>query len=111
MGIDELKVIIQALAGLADGAKEGFIWWMVIEGALPKLLLALFGAGVLGTGIYVAKLLVRHAASANNAESAIRQISKIVGTDIYGSCWMSASEVARVVDAVSKLAQGKAVAK
>lgn len=106
MGIDEIKLIIQALAGLADGAKEGFIWWLVIEGAMPKLLLAMFGAGFLGAAIYIAKLVARHASSSNHCEIGMRQISKIVGQDLYDG-WISASEVGRVVSAVEKAVRNK----
>lgn len=106
MGVDELKLIIQALAGLADGAKEGFIWWLVIEGALPKLLLAAFGAGVIGAVIYIAKMIVRHASSSESAITGMRQISRIVGQNLYGS-YLSPSEVHSVVDAVSKAILGK----
>ncbi|WP_157639450.1 hypothetical protein [Burkholderia ubonensis] len=106
MEIDQLKLIIQALTGLADGAKEGFIWWLVIEGALPKLLMTLFGAAFLATGIYIAKLIARHASSSNQSEIGIRQISKIVGQELYGG-WISPSEVNRVVSAVEKAVRNK----
>ncbi|MBU9261989.1 hypothetical protein KTD13_16660 [Burkholderia multivorans] len=106
MGVDELKLIIQALAGLADGAKEGFIWWLVIEGAMPKLLLALFGAGVLGVGVYVAKLVYRHASSTESSETAVRQIARLVGKEIYGS-WIPRGEAAGIVDAVAKALRQK----
>ena len=110
MGIDELKVIIQALAGLADGAKEGFIWWMVIEGALPKLLLAAFGAGMLGTGIYVAKLAERHASSSENSQAALRQIARLTGKVMSASC-VSKSDAECVVDAVERLTREKGASK
>jgi hypothetical protein len=106
MGIDEIKLIIQALAGLADGAKEGFIWWLIIEGALPKILLAMFGAGFIGAVIYIAKMIIRYNSSSDSAAAGIRQISRIVGQNLYGS-YLSPSEVHSVVDAVSKAILGK----
>lgn len=53
--MEELKLIMQTLTGLGETAKEGFIWWLVIDKLVPTILLGIFGGGLISLGIFVAK--------------------------------------------------------
>jgi uncharacterized protein YfaQ (DUF2300 family) len=79
--MEELKLIMQTLAGLGETAKEGFIWWLVISKLVPTVLLASFGGAVVGLGAYIAKRVAdgfREDASAQRAkEESLKTLATI----------------------------------
>lgn len=83
--MEELKLIMQTLAGLGETAKEGFIWWLVIDKLVPTFLLAAFGGGVVGVAGYVARRAFDVHRESQEALSAIRTIRGILGIYSYPS--------------------------
>jgi hypothetical protein len=53
--MEEMKLVMQTLAGLGEAAKVGFIWWLVVDKLVPSIFLGLFGGGLVGVAFYVAK--------------------------------------------------------
>lgn len=56
--MEELKLIMHTLAGLGETAKEGFIWWMVIDRLVPVLCWAAFGGSLLALAYYIVKKVI-----------------------------------------------------
>lgn len=90
--MEELKLIMQTLAGLGETAKEGFIWWLVIDKLVPTILWGAFGGGLIYLGVYIAR---KASESANNealakqneqeARNAIAVIRGILGVYTYAA--------------------------
>ena len=52
--MEELKLILGALNGLGEGARVGFIWWIVCDKLVPSLLLFTFFSGLV---VFIARLV------------------------------------------------------
>ncbi|SOY65612.1 hypothetical protein CBM2586_B10207 [Cupriavidus phytorum] len=79
MGIEELKLVLQTLSGLADGAKEGFIWWLIVTEVLPRVVVVVCATIVALVAWKIAKLIADYYASESRCETTIRHISAITG--------------------------------
>lgn len=103
--MEELKLVMQTLAGLGATAKEGFIWWLVIDSALPKLLLATFGGGLIWVIYSIATMVARDSTLDKHCANAVKEIASELGVNIYGP-YYSASEIRLVVEAVKRVKKG-----
>lgn len=81
--MEELKLIMQTLAGLGETAKEGFIWWMVISKLVPSLLWAIFGGSIVALLAYIARRAIDYWREEDERalakEDAIKTIATIRG--------------------------------
>lgn len=119
--MEELKLVLQTLATLADGAKEGFIWWLVIDRLVPCLLWATAGGGLLYVAWYLGKRLAdgwdssaQRDRETAKAIVAIKQIRGILGVWRYPSTQQDAdffydSDFDATVNAVRVVAEQVAV--
>lgn len=113
--MEELKIVLQTLSQLADGAKEAFIWWLVIDRLVPVLMLSAFGGGVIGAAWYLIRRAIDASNSKEEAVKAIKIIRSIVGVYSYQSIQadradLDSSDYSDTVDAVRKLTEHVAVA-
>ena len=88
--MEELKLIMQTLAGLGETAKEGFIWWLAIDKLVPTLLWAAFGGSIVGVIAYtVSRISLSNEADRELAReqsesiAAIKVIRGILGVYAY----------------------------
>ncbi|WP_157378461.1 hypothetical protein [Burkholderia ubonensis] len=105
MDIEQLKLVLQALSGLADSAKVGFIWWMIVEGVLPKIVIVVLAIGFFGTVVFIARLIFRFHSTEQSALAALKDIDAITGPSCLYSSWASSRECKAVVDKVRQLAK------
>ncbi len=78
--MEELKLIMQTLAGLGETAKEGFIWWLVIDKLVPTLLLSAFGGSVVALGAYIARKVYENSRADADAAMAKEGCMKTIAT-------------------------------
>lgn len=86
--MEELKLIMQTLMGLGETAKEGFIWWLVIDKLIPCLLWGAFAGGLIALGFFIVRKIADSAQAEADAkkeqEGALKSIKVIRGLlDIY----------------------------
>jgi len=110
--MEELKLIMQTLAGLGETAKEGFIWWLVIDKLVPSVVLLTFIGSLVGLLAYIARRAFGGAQSdrelereKNDAIMAIRTIRGILGVYAYPSQLMDcnvydSNDMKTTIDAV-----------
>ena len=55
--MEELKLILEAVANLGASGKEAFIWWLVFDKFLPGLMALI---GLFGVGFTIYKLINLH---------------------------------------------------
>lgn len=86
--MEELKLVIQMLQGLGETAKEGFIWWLLIDGALPKLLWAAGVGGFIWLGAYIVRKMSADSAAERaaqvekeGAQNFVKVVRAMLGTD------------------------------
>lgn len=56
MDIEELKLVLEAVGGLAQGGKEAFIWWLVAEKVIPVVAWMV----ALGVSALLGRWAIRH---------------------------------------------------
>jgi hypothetical protein len=83
--MEELKLIMQTLMGLGETAKEGFIWWLVIDKLIPTLGVIGCVGGVVGVLAYVARRAFAYWFAESRAIATIREIRSILEIYTYPS--------------------------
>lgn len=81
--MEELKLIMQTLAGLGETAKEGFIWWLVIDKLVPSVLWGCFAGSLVALGAYIARHVFTSMREEAEATKAIKTIRGILGVYSY----------------------------
>ena len=103
MGIEELKVIMNALSGMGAEAKEAFIWYLVLAKALPEVIhgfVFLVGIGVL---FYIGLKIIKAVVLCDTAAMALENIKDVAGFD----CWSTPKDIADEVIKFIKEHKGK----
>lgn len=100
--MEELKLVMQTLAGLGATAKEGFIWWLIVDSALPKILLSAFGGALIWVIYQIALMVARDSTLDKNCANAVKEIAGELGVNIYGPHY-SPSEIRLVIEAVKRI--------
>lgn len=59
--MEELKLIMQTLSGLGETAKEGFIWWLVVDKLIPSVLWTTLWGAFIGLGFCWVKRVTNNA--------------------------------------------------
>lgn len=106
MGVEELKLVLQTLSGLADGAKEGFIWWLLVTEVFPRLIVV-FCVGLLVTLAWkIAHLVADYNTTESRLEKAVTDIAGLMDQYV-GSRPYSQYELNKLVQAVNDLKRGR----
>jgi hypothetical protein len=113
--MEELKLIMQTLMGLGETAKEGFIWWLVIDKLIPTLGVIVCVGGVVGVLAYVARRAFAYWFAESRAIATIREIRSILEIYTYpnsrdDSRILDNSDLRKTTDAV-RLLREKILAK
>lgn len=70
--MEELKLILQMLQGLGETAKEAFVWYLVLDRALPPVMSFLTWAAIIGSlgaaGYFLIRFLIGQADKREMAE-------------------------------------------
>lgn len=83
--MEELKLILQTLAGLGETAKEGVIWWLVIDKLIPTILWGCLGAALIGLAVYITRCVFITNREESEAVNTIKTIRGILGVYSYPS--------------------------
>lgn len=115
--MEELKLIMQTLAGLGETAKEGFIWWMVIDRLVPVLCWAAFGGSLVSLAYYIVKRVVGEFSKEGELKrekeasiATIKVIRGILGVYTFPAAmrdgsWYAQSDLDETVNAVRAVKQ------
>lgn len=102
MGIEELKLVLQTLSGLADGAKEGFIWWLLVTEVFPRLVVIVCIGMVVTLAWKVARLIADYNSAESHMGKALTDIASATGTYI-GTQPYCQSDMRKLIEAVHDL--------
>ena len=75
MNTEQLKMLLDAMQSLGAGGKEAFIWWLAMDKGLPILAWII----TLGAIVFVARLVIRHAANCDR----FNEVRESLGMSAY----------------------------
>lgn len=98
MNLEQLQLIMNTLSQMGEQGKEAFIWWLVLDKALPYLAWLI----ILPMVLYAVFRLARLITKASDSQDWLRQLDQEIRPAKY-AVWTDSRDVMAMLEEIRKL--------